>query len=228
MKKIIFLFASFVSLISYSQINYQAQYSQNGIPVANTSINVQIDILDLTISGTSVYQETFTTTTNSTGIFTIAIGKGLHLPSVSIDSVKWATDKFVALKINNVLQGTTQIMQVPTAKYAETAKKPYIKDLVLGVDYTIVPFTMIFDGGSSGSTFNIVNLTDGNENVISVSFCFERLNYPGKFTWNSDMGLYDDDNGVTSYHGNLAKLSTYKTCIMYINTTNGLYRIKMK
>jgi hypothetical protein len=224
MKKITFLFASFVSLISYSQINYQAQYSLNGNPVANASINVQIDILDLSISGTSVYQETFATTTNATGIFTIVIGKGVHAPSESIDSVKWATDKFVAMKINNVLQGTTQIMQVPTAKYAETAKKPYIKDLVLGVDYTVVTWSTTY--GGSPVTYNTINLTEGNDLVLSVSFMYKKVNSSIIEVYNPQGGNFHDREGT--YNDYSTHLSDYTSCVMYINTLNGMFRIKMK
>ena len=72
-------------------MNYQAVIRDgSGNIVANQSVGIRIDILQGSASGTSVYQETFTTTTNAYGSIAIKIGcgllfskKGLNLPRCS-------------------------------------------------------------------------------------------------------------------------------------------------
>jgi hypothetical protein len=121
MKTLFTLLFALINLVSFTQINYQAQYAISGVPVSNTLINIEIDINDLTLSGTTIYSETFTPTTNATGIFTIVIGTGNVISNNPFSSINWSTSKFIELKINNVSQGTTQFMSVPNAFHAKIA-----------------------------------------------------------------------------------------------------------
>lgn len=59
------------------KINYQAvARNASGIPLINQNIGVRISILDGSVSGTAVYVETHSITTNNLGLFNLAIGGG--------------------------------------------------------------------------------------------------------------------------------------------------------
>src|SRR4051812_46099297 len=73
-------------------IAYQAvARSGSGTLLANHAIRVRFSIHDNTTAGTVVYQETFTPTTNTLGLFNINVGTG----TVSIgtfNTINWGTN----------------------------------------------------------------------------------------------------------------------------------------
>src|SRR5690348_13225734 len=98
------LIFAFVSFISFSQpphaINYQAvAHGANGQVIPEQTINVRFSIIDGTINGTVVYQETQTTKTNAFGLFSLAIGRGT-VTQGSFDAINWAVgDKFLKVEL---------------------------------------------------------------------------------------------------------------------------------
>jgi hypothetical protein len=110
-------------------MNYQAIARNSlGQIVPSQQIGVRFTITDATGS-TIFYQETHTTTTNNFGLFTLSIGKGMAV-SGAIAPIDWSTggDKFLKVEIapdgstNYTIQGTTQLISVPYALYAEKTK----------------------------------------------------------------------------------------------------------
>ncbi|MBN8702407.1 MAG: hypothetical protein J0M08_05050 [Bacteroidetes bacterium] len=95
--------------------------------IANQPISFRISILKSSISGTAVYTETHTISTNAFGIANFEIGKG----SVSIGSfsgINWHNDTyFIQTEMdalggsNYTLMGTSQLLSVPYALHAATA-----------------------------------------------------------------------------------------------------------
>ena len=58
-------------------INYQAvARTADGVIIPTQNIGVRFSILDVSVTGATLYSETHTVTTNSYGLFTLAIGKG--------------------------------------------------------------------------------------------------------------------------------------------------------
>jgi hypothetical protein len=90
-------------------------------------IGVELSVLDGGPTGTVVYSETFTDTTNAFGLFSMQVGGGTVV-SGSFAGINWATgNKYLQTAIDlsggtsYTLSGTTQLLSVPYALYAQTA-----------------------------------------------------------------------------------------------------------
>jgi hypothetical protein len=167
---------SLISVISFAQapqaLNYQAiARTAQGQIIPAQNVNVRFSILDGSITGTTIYQETHSTTTNNFGLFTLAIGRGT-VTSGTFSAINWGTgDKFLKVEIaadgsgNYQLQGTTQLLSVPYSLYSESTR------LVAG---------------------NAINITNGN--TISANYL------PGigiNIAGNTISGNYAGGTGVT-------------------------------
>ncbi len=131
-KHFTFFFLLMLSTISFGQtphlINYQAVVRNNsGQPLANQAVGVKISLLHNAANGAEVYSETHSETTNQFGLINIQIGEGNPTLFSSID---WSDGiYFVQLGIdasgstNYQTMGTTQLLSVPYAIYAEEAEK---------------------------------------------------------------------------------------------------------
>ena len=95
--------------------------------VANQTVGIQLSILQGTASGTAVYVETQTPTTNLNGLVSLQIGSGA-LVSGDFTSINWSSGLyFVKTEIDLLggntytITGTSQLMSVPFALYAKTS-----------------------------------------------------------------------------------------------------------
>jgi len=133
MKKILqTLLAVVLSITAQAQtpqgIPYQAAArNANGNILANQAINVRFTIHDSTANGTSVYQETHSTTTNAQGMFSLNMGLGTPTTG-SFNQINWGNNaKFMQVELstnggtNYTDMGTQQMMSVPYAMYAKSA-----------------------------------------------------------------------------------------------------------
>ncbi|SFC27908.1 hypothetical protein SAMN05421780_104108 [Flexibacter flexilis DSM 6793] len=108
-------------------ISYQAiAFGTSGAPVANGNVGVRISIIDNSITGTAVYAETHTKTTNAQGLFNLNIGQGTPVTG-TFATINWVTNnKFLKVEIdpsggtNYTLVGTNQLMSVPYAMAAKS------------------------------------------------------------------------------------------------------------
>jgi Kelch motif len=131
MRKIVtyFLFV-FITLLTYAQtpqsIKYQAivRNSQGNV-LPNQLVSFKISIIIGNANGQAVYVETHKVATNDYGLANLEIGLGTVLSGVFSD-INWGGDLyFVKTEIDNVggsnfkFMGTTQLMSVPYALYAE-------------------------------------------------------------------------------------------------------------
>ncbi|AZA81354.1 hypothetical protein C1637_01920 [Chryseobacterium lactis] len=106
---------------------YQAiAFNPSGNPVANGNVSVKISILNNSVTGTNLYTETHSKTTNSKGLINLNIGQGTPV-SGTFSGINWAINsKFIKVEIdpaggtNYTSVGTNQLMSVP---YAMTASK---------------------------------------------------------------------------------------------------------
>jgi len=110
---------------SPQRMSYQAviRNSSNAL-VANIQIGMQISILKGSISGTVVYTETQTPTTNANGLVSIAIGDG-----AGFSTINWANDiYFIKTETdptggtNYTITGISQLLSVPYAFHATTSE----------------------------------------------------------------------------------------------------------
>lgn len=104
---------------------YQAVVRNNsGDILANQLVALRISILNTSNSGPVVYQERHTPTSNALGLIDLNIGQGSVL-SGSFSSINWGVDsKYIQIELdpaggtNYSIMGTTQLLSVPYAMYA--------------------------------------------------------------------------------------------------------------
>ncbi len=134
MKNLILAFTILLlsTLASHAQspdaIHYQAvARNAQGDIIANQPIHFRISILENTENGSPVYVETCLDTTNDFGLADFNIGEG-DLVSGSFSAIEWGKSPFymkVEMDVEGGNQfkpmGTTKIVSVPYAKYADQA-----------------------------------------------------------------------------------------------------------
>ena len=110
-----------------NQINYQAVARNNvGNVLPNRKITVRLSIRDVNATGTALYRETRTITTNNFGLFNVAIGSpGADNSTGTMTGINWATAaKFIQVEVdpdggsNFINMGAAQLLSVPYALYA--------------------------------------------------------------------------------------------------------------
>lgn len=96
--------------------------------VTDQDVGMQISILQGSSSGSSVYTETQTPTTNANGLVSIEIGEGSSTDDFS--SIDWSAGTYFIKTetdptggTNYSITGTTQLISVPYALFAEEASK---------------------------------------------------------------------------------------------------------
>lgn len=131
MKKIFSIFtAVLVTATVWAQspqkMSYQAVIrNSSDVLVTNTQIGMEINIRQGTITGTIIYTETQTPTTNANGLVSIEIGGG-----TGFNTIDWANGPyFIETKTAIVpplttytITGTSQLLSVPYALHAKTAE----------------------------------------------------------------------------------------------------------
>ena len=96
-----------------------------GMPIANGTITVQFEIHDVSISGPVIYTETHAgVLTNTFGIFNLSIGSITPLPS----NIFTTGDEFLEVSVDFgsglTSMGTSQLLSVPYAMYADSCGNP--------------------------------------------------------------------------------------------------------
>ena len=96
--------------------------------VTNQAVGMQISILQGSETGTAVYTETQTPTTNANGLVSVEIGNGTVV-SGDITTIDWAngpyfikTETDPAGGSSSTISGTSQLLSVPYALHAKTAE----------------------------------------------------------------------------------------------------------
>ena len=114
---------------SPEKMSYQAvvRDGSNNL-VSSAAVGMQISILQGSASGTAVYTETQTPTTNANGFVSLEIGNGTVV-SGNFTTIDWAnniyfikTETDPAGGTNYTITGTSQIMSVPYALHSKTAE----------------------------------------------------------------------------------------------------------
>jgi hypothetical protein len=98
-----------------------------GLPIASTTIGIQMTILKTSTIGATQYTENHFVITDSYGVFNLVIGTGV-VQSGSMTAIDWSTDNYF-LKVgmdtaggtNFQTMGITQFLSVPYALYAKSA-----------------------------------------------------------------------------------------------------------
>lgn len=163
---VFFLFSFFCSLNSNAQVvsgmTYQAviRYSSNTL-VSNALVGVKISIIETSATGTVVYSERHTPTTNANGLATFVIGTGTVLLG-DFFAINWTNGlHFIKTETdptggtNYTITNTSQLNTVPYSQFAENS---------LYASYS---------GDSWKKTGNVVDVTTdfiGSTNDVDVVF----------------------------------------------------------
>ena len=168
MKKIIlfFFFAIFFNtLYSQSPNNFTYQSvvrDASGKLMSNKEISFRISILKSSQNGSNVYSEEHGVITNTNGLATMIIGKGLSADEM--DTIDWSDGPYY-LKVevdpeggfNYIAEDTTQLLSVPYALYSNSSGTTLT---ITGQDYLTISNNEI--------TVNKVDLNDDVEGVLPV------------------------------------------------------------
>lgn len=115
---------------SPEKMSYQAIIrSQDNSLVTNSNITLKIIVHQGTVTGTNVYQETHSVTTNSNGLVSLEIGTGKIITG-SFSTIAWEKGPYfietqvdVNGGVNYNIIGITQLLSVPYALHAKTAER---------------------------------------------------------------------------------------------------------
>jgi hypothetical protein len=139
---------------SPEKMSYQAviRNSSNAL-VTNTQVGMQISILQGSASGTAVYVETQTPTSNDNGLVSVEIGNGTVV-SGNFTTIDWAngpyfikTETAVEAPLTTyTITGTSQLLSVPYALHAKTAET-----VTGGITHTHTTATDVADGFMSSA-----------------------------------------------------------------------------
>ncbi|GAJ21549.1 unnamed protein product, partial [marine sediment metagenome] len=134
MKKIYTLFLALIitgSLMAQTPQSFKYQAvarDASGEVIADQAVGMQISILQGSTSGTAVYVETFTPTTNEFGLINLNIGTGTVV-SGDFTTIDWSSDTYFVKVEMDMTGGTTyeeygtsQLLSVPYALHAKTVK----------------------------------------------------------------------------------------------------------
>lgn len=130
MVRIVFLLCSFFFFLNSSaqapqKMSYQAviRNASNAL-VSNATVGVKVSILQTSATGSVVYSETHTPTTNANGLATFEIGNGT-LVSGNFATVNWANGPYFIKTQTDptggtsyTISGTSQLLSVPFALFA--------------------------------------------------------------------------------------------------------------
>ena len=133
MKKLLLIFTGIMAFVlaeaqTSPSIPYQAVARDSfGTPLPSQSMKIRLSIRDSLSTGAVVYQETDSIVTDKLGMFTVNIGQG-NVTSGSFSGINWSSgNKFIQTELDPtggnsyVNLGTSQMMSVPFALYAQTS-----------------------------------------------------------------------------------------------------------
>ncbi len=206
MKKIFLTLTLLFSLIIFAQvpqgISYQAiALNGAGNPVVSSNVGLRLSVLDNSATGTVLYTETHTKTTNPQGLFNLVIGQGAPTTG-TFSAINWATNsKFLKVEMdaaggsNYALVGTTQLLSVPYALMAG------------GI------------AANSGANDDIVNNKYSN-------FCFYNSGNNTTYAFNQNTGTWVGQSGagtIVESNGNFCFYNTGNNTTYAFNKKTGTW-----
>ena len=193
MKKIITIYAAILMTTSLfaqapNKMSYQAVIrNTSGALVTSTSVGMQISILQGSASGTAVYLETQTPTSNANGLVSIEIGGGTVV-SGNFATIDWATGPYfvktetdLAGGTNYSVTGTSQLLSVPYALYAKNTDSWLVngnttytfKSVGIGTSNPSLPLEVFTANGGAFGAIKIVR----NNSTENGQFALYPNNY---------------------------------------------------
>jgi hypothetical protein len=254
MKRILHLSALFITFLSFAQvpqgISYQAiALNGSGNPVVSSNVGVRLSVLNNSASGTVLYTETQTKTTNPHGLFNLVIGQGTVV-SGTFSTINWGTNsKFLKVEMdvaggtNYTLVGTTQLLSVPYALAADSLVTSAGEGITLvspnGTPYQVT----VNDAGqlslptsnstnNSPSTFYLYGTFNSFEPttslLMSTGFGFATYKYGYKYlTSGTQLKIISANNASGVVYGFNGSLELIPNGSAYTIPSNGFYYIRL-
>lgn len=89
---------------------------------ANEAITVSISLLQGATDGTEVYAEDHNVSTTDNGVVNLAVGQGTPTNTGDFATIDWSDSPyFIEVSVDGTVMGTTEMLSVPYAKYAENS-----------------------------------------------------------------------------------------------------------
>lgn len=178
MKKLILSIVTIatISLSSFGQspegFKYQAVVRDAGnLILNNQAVGMRMTIQQGSIGGTTVYQETFTPTTNAYGLVNLEIGSGTVV-SGNFTTIDWSSGPYfieTAVDVTGgtsyIVMGTSQLMSVPYALHSNTAEN-VVNDQINDADAD--PNNELQSISRSGTTVTLSNGGGTFEDSVGV------------------------------------------------------------
>jgi len=197
MKKLLFLVSniflfSFLFAQSPNSFNYQAVIRDNsGDIISEQLIGVEIDILQGSSSGSSVYTETHAETSNDYGLINLKIGVGTTTDD--FNSINWENGPYfiqVSIDIaggdNYLMMGASQLLSVPYALHSNSA------DTVIGDIVETQNLTEVLAQNNDGGSVQIKNIADptDEQDVATKAYVEEMLVKGGVIVVDVEKNIY--------------------------------------
>ena len=132
MKKLYTLLALVLTLITFAQapqgFNYQATVrNSSGALIVNQNVNFKFNIMLNSATSLPIFSEIHMAPTDDLGQVNLVIGQGTATTG-SFSNINWANGNYyLGIELNTgfgyVAMGTTQLMSVPFAMYANKTKE---------------------------------------------------------------------------------------------------------
>lgn len=173
--------------------------------ISNSSVGIQISILQGSVSGTAVYIERHTPTTNINGLATLEIGTGTVVAG-SFGTIDWSSGPYFIKTETDPnggttysISGTSQLLSVPYALYAENSGDGFSGDYN---DLTNVPTNV------SSFTNDAGYVTTSNDADADPTNEIQTLNQAGSTVTLSNGGgtitVNDNDSDPTNEYQTLS------------------------
>ncbi|MFT5858066.1 MAG: hypothetical protein ACI865_000150 [Flavobacteriaceae bacterium] len=156
------------------KLSYQAVIrNTSNVLLANQTVGMKLSILQGSITGTPVFEETQSTTSNTNGLVSVEIGTGTVI-SGAFNSIDWSTGSYYIKTETDptggtsyTITGTSQLLSVPYALHAKTADS-----IVGGI---IITETDPFFNTSIASGISAIDTANWNNHAIDTDTQLDSL-----------------------------------------------------
>ncbi len=124
----IFVITALCTLAQAPQsFNYQAVLRDAaGNILGNKDVEIQVGILQGSASGSAIFSENHSTTTNNFGLVNLTVGS---ISSTDLSNIDWtAGPYFIQISVDGTIIGTSQLLSVPFALHAVTVENDAVDD----------------------------------------------------------------------------------------------------
>ena len=184
--------------------------------VTNQTIGMQISILHSSPTGAAVFIETHTPNTNANGLISIQIGGGTPVHN-TISNIGWYSGNYyIKTEVdltggtNYSITGTSRLLSVPYALYAETAESigtHYVGELYGG--------GVVFWVDQTGNHGLICSMIDLSTSQVWSNIDATEIGATAQSDWDGN----SNSTAITGQAGHTS--SAAKLCIDYTNTDYG-------